>query len=69
MVAQGGPHYGLNIRLDGPGHYLLTNDYYPPTANGFFSLKQSGLGVYPWWKPFSRHYAFDFFGAGKHGGY
>jgi uncharacterized protein involved in high-affinity Fe2+ transport len=69
MVAQGGPHYGVNLKLDGPGHYLVTNDYQPATANGYFTPEQAGPGVYPWWQPFTRHYSFDFFGAGKHGGY
>ncbi|CAG9000697.1 MAG: 34 kDa membrane antigen [Candidatus Celerinatantimonas neptuna] len=69
MVAQGGPHYGRNIKLDGPGHYLLTNYYAPASQNGLFLVNQAGPGVYPWWKPFVRHYQFDFFGSGKHGGY
>lgn len=69
MVAQGGPHYGINLKLDGPGKYFVTNYYQPPTANGYFEHDRAGAGVYPWWKPFTRHYSFDFFGAGKHGGY
>ncbi|MFM2484401.1 iron transporter [Celerinatantimonas yamalensis] len=69
MVAQGGPHYGCNIKLDGPGHYLVTNYYAPPSKNGLFLIRQAGPGVYPWWKPFTRHYQFDFLGTGKHGGY
>ncbi|WP_083200714.1 iron transporter [Marinomonas spartinae] len=69
MVAQGGTHYGRNIKLDGPGHYFVTNEYSPPPANGLFLAKNAGPGVFPWWKPFVRHYQFDFFGTGKNGGY
>lgn len=69
MVAQGGTHYGRNIKLDGPGHYLLTNEYAPPSGKNGLSNKTAGPGVFPWWKPFVRHYEFDFFGAGKKGGY
>ncbi|WP_133010751.1 iron transporter [Marinomonas flavescens] len=69
MVAQGGTHYGRNITLDGPGHYLLTNYYEPPSKNALFLIKNAGPGVFPWWKPFIRHYQFDFFGTGKNGGY
>ena len=69
MVAQGGPHYGINLKLDGPGQYTVVNHYQPPSENGYFQHAQAGPGVYPWWKPFTRHYSFGFFGAGKHGGY
>lgn len=69
MVAQGGPHYGMNIKLDGPGHYQVTNYYQPPSAQGMFLIREAQKGVYPWWHPFTRHYQFDYLGTGKHGGY
>ncbi len=36
MVADDGPHYGNNVKLDGPGKYHLTYHILPPPYAGFF---------------------------------
>lgn len=72
MVANDGPHYGDNVKLDGPGKYTLTLKISPPSANehahfGRHVDKETGVGA--WWKPFEAKYDFAFAGVGKKGGY
>lgn len=72
MVASDGPHYGNNVKLNGPGKYALTYTIMPPTAAtpvqfGRHIDKETGVG--PWFKPFEIHYLFTFAGIGKKGGY
>lgn len=69
MVASDGPHYGANVKLDGPGEYHVTFDIAPPSANGFLRHFDKETGVGPWWKPFTYNGDFIFAGAGKKGGY
>lgn len=72
MVASDGPHYGDNIKLDGPGKYKLKYTVQPPSANAHAHFgrhvdKETGVGA--WFKPFDLNYEFTFAGTGKKGGY
>lgn len=72
MVASDGPHYGDNVKLDGPGKYKLKYTVMPPSANehahfGRHVDKETGVG--PWFKTFDLNYEFTFAGTGKKGGY
>ncbi|MBV8848170.1 MAG: iron transporter [Methylobacteriaceae bacterium] len=72
MVANDGPHYGDNVRLNGPGKYKLTLNVKPPSANphahfGRHVDKETGVG--PWFEPFSVDYEFTYAGTGKKGSY
>ena len=72
MVASDGPHYGDNVKLQGPGKYTLTLTISPPGANphahfGRHTDKETGVG--PWFEPFKVSYDFAFAGIGKKGGY
>lgn len=72
MVASDGPHYGDNVKLDGPGKYKLKLTISPPSANthahfGRHVDKETGVGA--WFKPFELSYDFTFAGVGKKGGY
>ncbi|MGB8274479.1 MAG: iron transporter [Alphaproteobacteria bacterium] len=69
MVANDGPHYGANVRLDGPGAYSLTFRISPPTSKGFMRHTDKETGVAPWWAPFEYQGGFKFIGTGKKGGY
>ncbi|MET3053099.1 iron transporter [Pseudomonas alkylphenolica] len=70
MVANDGPHYGDNVKLQGPGKYQLTFTVLPP--NGHASLGRhtdKETGVEPWIERCELHYAFVYAGIGKKGGY
>ena len=72
MVASDGPHYGDNVKLDGPGKYHLTLVVKPPMQMGHMAFgrhvdKETGVG--PWFKPITLEYDFPFAGIGKKGGY
>ena len=72
MVANDGPHYGDNVKLQGPGKYKMTLTIAPPTANphamfGRHVDKETGVG--PWFKPFTLDYEFVYAGTGKKGAY
>ena len=72
MVASDGPHYGDNVKLDGPGQYQLTYRVAPPGGHhphafGRHTDKETGVG--PWFKPFVLEYEFVYAGVGKKGGY
>jgi periplasmic iron binding protein len=69
MVAQDGPHYGANVKLDGPGKYKLTYHILPPPYQGFYRHTDKETGVAPWWTPFDVEWEFVFAGTGKKGGY
>lgn len=72
MVASDGPHYGDNVKLDGPGKYTLKLTVSPPSANEhahFGRHTDKETGVKEWWKPFTATYDFTFAGVGKKGGY
>src|ERR1700761_958794 len=72
MVANDGPHYGDNVKLQGPGKYHLKLKISPPAQMGHMAFgrhtdKETGVG--PWFKPFTIEYDFPFAGIGKKGGY
>jgi len=69
MVASDGPHYGDNIKLDGPGKYLVRYHIVPPPFNGFYRHTDKETGVGEWWAPFELKWDFIYAGAGKKGGY
>lgn len=72
MVASDGPHYGDNVKLAGPGKYMLKLTVSPPGSDphshfGRHTDKETGVG--PWFKPFTVEYEFVYAGVGKKGGY
>ena len=75
MVASDGPHYGDNVKLQGPGRYRVKYTVYPPSAAENAMGKHFGrhtdraTGVRPWFKPFELEWEFTFAGIGKKGGY
>lgn len=70
MVAQGGPHYGKNLKLDGPGRYHLALTVAAPVTYGFYRHVDKETGVAPWWPTFTQDWDFVFVGSpGKKGGY
>ncbi len=69
MVANDGPHYGANIRLDGPGAYRLLLHIEPPKGQDFGRHIDKETGVAAWWAPFDYKGGFNFVGVGKIGGY
>ncbi|HET7307488.1 MAG TPA: iron transporter [Gammaproteobacteria bacterium] len=69
MVANDGPHYGANVKLDGPGKYHLTYRILPPPYAGFLRHTDKETGVAEWWKPFTVSWDFVYVGVGKKGGY
>ena len=72
MVASDGPHYGDNVKLDGPGKYKLKFTVQPPSANAhahFGRHVDKETGVAAWFKPLELQYEFTFAGTGKKGGY
>ena len=72
MVASDGPHYGDNVKLQGPGKYRLVLSVEPPSRNDhahFGRHVDKETGVAPWFEPFQAEYAFTFAGTGKKGSY
>ncbi|WP_144142558.1 iron transporter [Paraburkholderia sp. BCC1884] len=72
MVANDGPHYGDNVKLQGPGKYHLKMVVEAPMQSGHMAFgrhvdKETGVG--PWFKPITLEYDFTFAGIGKKGGY
>ena len=68
MVANDGPHYGDNVKLQGPGKYRLTLSIAAPSQH-FGRHVDKETGVAPWFKPFDVQYDFVYAGTGKKGGY
>ena len=69
MVASDGPHYGSNVKLNGPGKYHLTYHLNPPTYAGFVRHVDKETGVAKWWQGFDVSWDFVYVGTGKKGGY
>lgn len=69
MVANDGPHYGINTNLKGAGKYHLTFHINPPPYNGFARHTDKETGVGKWWMPFDVSWDFVYVGTGKKGGY
>lgn len=71
MVASDGAHYGDNVKLDGPGFYVITFDAQStPMAFGWHTDTDSKVlsTAYVDWK-FQQSYIFKWTGIGKKGGY
>lgn len=72
MVANDGPHYGDNVKLEGPGKYELTFVVGSPESaagNHFGRHVDKETGVAPWFKTFELKCEFVYAGTGKKGGY
>ncbi len=75
MVASDGPHYGDNVKLQGPGRYRVKYTIIPPNApdnplaHHFGRHTDRATGVRPWFKAFDVDWEFTFAGIGKKGGY
>lgn len=69
MVASDGPHYGANVKLDGPGQYQLAFTVKPPSGHHFMRHVDKETGVGPWWTPIEYTGSFKYVGTGKKGGY
>jgi hypothetical protein len=60
MMATDGPHYGVNIKMFGPGHYRLTYRIGSPAEWGLARHTDPKTGVAPWWEPFEVTWTFDY---------
>jgi uncharacterized protein involved in high-affinity Fe2+ transport len=60
MIAKDGPHYADNVRMNGPGTYIVTYSFVPPEASGFYRHVDKETGVPAWWKPFSESFTFAY---------
>ncbi len=69
MTANDGPHYGANVKFDGPGKYRIQFRILPPPYSGFFRHTDKETGVAAWWKPITKHWDFAYVGVGHKGGY
>ncbi len=69
MAANNGPHYGNNVKLDGPGKYTMTYRIAPPDGNAFPYHVDKETGVQDWWRSMSLEAEFTYLGVGKKGGY
>jgi len=70
MVANDGPHYGDNVKMDGPGNYHLKFIITPPSVDSMFGRhvdEETGVGA--WFEQCVTEYDFTFAGTGKKGGY
>lgn len=65
MMAKDGPHYGLNLKLLGPGRYRLTYRVGSPEEWGLSRHIDPETGVDPWWEPFDVEWVFEFPAKGK----
>ncbi|HYW02305.1 MAG TPA: iron transporter [Gammaproteobacteria bacterium] len=69
MTANDGPHYGANVKLDGPGKYRIGVKILPPPYRAFFRHTSTETGVPQWWGPIRHDWTFTYVGVGKKGGY
>ena len=70
MVANDGPHYGDNVKMLGAGKYKVIYRIDSPLKKGEFGRHTDReTGVRDWFKPFEVEWEFNYFGAGKKGGY
>lgn len=66
MVANDGPHYGANMKMEaGIGNYELTFHIDNPSTQGFGRHADQATGVAKWWKPFDVNYKFKYTGTPK----
>jgi len=69
MSANDGPHYGANVKFDGPGKYRIRVRIMPPPYNSFLRHTDKETGVAAWWKPILQGWDFTYVGIGHKGGY
>lgn len=70
MVASDGPHYGDNVKLAGPGRYVLDMEVSAVTGPHSFGRhvdKETGVAAWP--EQTKVHFTFVYAGTGKKGGY
>jgi len=65
MMAKDGPHYGLNLKMPGPGRYRLTYRIGSPSEWGLSRHTDRESGVDPWWEPFEVEWTFQYPAAEK----
>jgi uncharacterized protein involved in high-affinity Fe2+ transport len=68
MVASDGPHYGDNVKMDGPGKYHVAYTI-KPGAHDFLRHTDKETGVGKWWAPFTVEWDFAYTGTGAKSGY
>ena len=69
MTADDGPHYGVNVKFNGPGKYRISLKIAPPPYNGFFRHTDKETGVPEWWAPIEKSWSFVYVGTGHKGAY
>ena len=69
MTSSDGPHYGANIKFDGPGKYRASFRIEPPPYDAFFRHTDKETGVPEWWAPIRKTWDFIYLGVGHNGGY
>ena len=70
MVANDGPHYGENIKMQGAGKYHLKFTVLPPSKESMFGRHvDKETGVAPWFDKCVVEYDFTYDFTGKKGGY
>lgn len=69
MSANDGPHYGRNIRFNGPGKYTLNVRATPATYGSFLRHTDKETGVPQWWSPIEESWTFTYTGSGHKGSY
>ena len=66
MVANDGPHYGNNVKLNGVGKYSIKYRVKPPSLMLHMDKETAPK---KWWKPFIVSWNLTYLGIGKKGGY
>lgn len=70
MEANDGPHYGANVKFNGPGKYRATFLIEPPSHGVFYRHTDKETGVPNWWAPVTKSWDFVYVGGvGHKGGY
>jgi uncharacterized protein involved in high-affinity Fe2+ transport len=60
LVVPSGLRYGNNVRLPGPGRYLVVVTVEPPIKLGFGRHTDLETGVSRWWKPFQLEWTLQY---------
>ncbi len=68
MVASDGPHYGDNVKMDGPGSYHVVYTI-KAGAFGFLRHVDKETGVGKWFEPVVVEWDFPYTGTGAKSGY
>ncbi|CAH2602646.1 conserved exported protein of unknown function [Rhodovastum atsumiense] len=64
-IANYGPHYGANVKLNGVGTYQVVVRVTPPEEGVYRHISRE-TGV-TWWEPFEISWTFTYLGIGKRG--